>query len=72
MIYKGIEIIAEVATEHSIWSLHENGELKESKRYIDIEPEIVYWGIDDDETGLNEWFDSLEEAKQFIDNEVKQ
>jgi len=71
MEYKGITILAEACTEHGVYTLDKEGNLSEFKHYIDTEPEIAFVGIDDEETGFCEWFDTLDELKKFIDEEVR-
>jgi hypothetical protein len=68
MTYKGYTIYAEVQTESSVYTLNEDGNLDEHQRYMDIEPEIRFYGIDTEE--WCEWFDTLDELKEFIDKEI--
>ena len=68
MTYKGYTIYAEAITESSVYTLKDDGELDEHDRYMDIEPEIRYYGIDTDE--WCEWFETLDELKEFIDTEI--
>ena len=65
MEYKGFDIIAEVPNTSGIWTLDENGNLDELQREIDLSHDIQYWGIETDE--YNEWFNTLDELKEFID-----
>lgn len=69
MKYKGFEILAEVPNTSGVWTLNEEGNLQELQREIDLSHEIQYWGIESDDN--NEWFNTLDELKQFIDERSK-
>jgi hypothetical protein len=70
MIYKNHQIVAEVITKSSLYSLDENGQLDEEQSDIHSEPRIVYYGVvysDSDDDDVIDWFDTLGKAKEEID-----
>ena len=69
MIYKGHEIVAEAITARAEYSLDEDGNLYEFLQDIDCEPDITCYGIVKDGE-IIDWTDTLEEAKQYIDEEI--
>ena len=70
MIYKKYEIVAEAITERAEYSLDDDGNLYEYLQGIDSEPEITCYGIVKDGE-IIDWTDTLEEAKKYIDEELK-
>jgi hypothetical protein len=67
MIYKKYEIVAEAITGRAEYSLDDNGELYEHLQDIyDDDLEISYYAIVKNGV-IEKWFDTLDEAKQYID-----
>lgn len=71
MTYNGYTITAEVITERAIYNLDDDGNISDWEQEIDSEPEITYYGILDSDGEYQNWTDTLEEAKQYIDKELK-
>jgi hypothetical protein len=72
MKYKDYEITAEVIVERAEYSLDNNGNLLEFLQNIDTEPQIDCYGVYNPNTIEHEdWFDTIEEAKKYIDTVSK-
>lgn len=68
MTYKEYEIEAEAFVESGMYSLDDQGNLCEYKYEISVEPIIHSYAIVDKDGDIKDWYDSIAQCKEYIDN----
>jgi hypothetical protein len=71
MKYKGYIIAVECITARAEYSLDAQGEILNFICDVECEPEIQYYSVSDMDGDILDWFDTLEDAKKYIDKLVK-